>query len=85
MAPTLTGGSKRTAEFTKALGKPWLHVRADDPFAGNTLGHFVISHAVRILNVAGARGSNEPSIAGFVHRALDDAFRVRPGWLGGAK
>src|SRR5262249_55360364 len=59
LSATLTGGSKKTAEFAEALGKPWLHLARDgnDDDAGAHLGRFVEAHGIRILNVAGPRAS----------------------------
>ena len=76
LSPTLTGGSKKTAEFAVALGKPWLHVArdatADD--AGARLRRFVETHGIRVLNVAGPRASTEPEIGPFVQATLERAF-----------
>ena len=75
----LAGGSKRTAEFAKKHGKPWLHLseRGSYESAGERLAAFIREHNIKTLNVAGSRGSKEPGVAAFVKRTLDDAFYPR--------
>ena len=38
---------------------------------------FIREHDIKVLNVAGSRGSKEPGVAAFVKRTLDDAFFPR--------
>ena len=38
---------------------------------------FIRDHDIKVLNVAGSRGSKEPGVAAFVKRTLDDAFFPR--------
>jgi hypothetical protein len=76
LSPTLSGGSKKTAELAERHGKPWLHVARDasagDP--GERLRRFVREHGIRVLNVAGPRASTEPGIGPFVTATLTLAF-----------
>jgi hypothetical protein len=76
LAPTLTGGSRRTAELARQQGRPWLHLARDagarDP--GQQLRRFVQEHEIRVLNVAGPRASIEPAVGAFVREVLDRAF-----------
>jgi hypothetical protein len=74
LAPRLTGGSATTAECTRHLGKPWLHLTAATPRAAHRLVEFVTTHGIKTLNVAGPRASEEPKIDGFVRRTLEEAF-----------
>jgi len=56
----LSGGSLKTAEFARAHGRPWLHVDltgVTDEEAVRVLGEFVEGNGIRVLNVAGSRGS----------------------------
>jgi hypothetical protein len=79
MAAKLAGGSKRTAEFAKKHGKPWLHLseRGSYESAGERLATFVRENNIDMLNVAGSRGSKEPKVASFVKLALEEAFYPR--------
>ena len=38
---------------------------------------FIREHDIKVLNVAGSRGSKEPGVAAYVKLALDDAFFPR--------
>lgn len=61
----LSGGSSRTAEFAREHDKPWLHVKLDAMSIGKvagTLRRFAKEHGLRVLNVAGSRGSKEPEL-----------------------
>lgn len=78
IAPELTGGSKLTAELAADLKKPWLHLSQlrDGLEAVGRLRAFVLANHIRVLNVAGARASNEPSVARFVIETLEGLFNV---------
>lgn len=89
LAPTLTGGSKRTAEFAEKHRKPFLHLprhlSSYEPPA-LVLQRFVAQNSVRVLNVAGTRGSKEPDVWRFAYETLEAAFfwdKAHPGILGG--
>lgn len=74
IAAELTGGTGLTAQVTDQLGKPWLHIARDTIDnvldAAQTIRDFLAQHAVRRLNVAGPRASQEPEIAMFVDALL---------------
>lgn len=77
IAATLTGGSKRTAEFAAKHSKPFLHLPRSSPSTTNPaliLQHFVKENGVRVLNVAGTRGSKEPDVWKFAYETLVTAF-----------
>lgn len=80
IAAKLSGGSKRTAEFVKKLGKPWIHIHHQGTYEkqSDRLAQFVNEHGVKILNVAGSRGSKEPQVHSFVKRVLEETFYPRP-------
>jgi hypothetical protein len=61
VADKLTGGSKRTGEFTAAHGRPCLHLASErgDADLAHLLRQFVADHDVQILNMAGSRASEE--------------------------
>ncbi len=81
----LAGGSLRTAMFAKKHGKPCLHVHPGLSYniAADVL-RFVNDNSIKVLNIAGTRGSKEPHVGKFVKKVLEEAFFPRPaGWLGG--
>jgi hypothetical protein len=55
---TLEGGSARTADFARVLGKPWLRVKAGA--ATVPIAKFLAERHVVTLNVAGTRASRAP-------------------------
>jgi hypothetical protein len=84
IAPRVTGGSALTLEFTHRLSKPALHLHQESAgapgefavIAAAKLRAFLVEHQVRRLNVAGPRGSQEPTIGEFVRRVLHLAVSV---------
>jgi hypothetical protein len=70
----LSGGSKRTADFAKKHGRPFLHivlVGGHDTQAAERLTAFVRLHRVGRLNVAGSRESKEPGIHARAFKVLE--------------
>jgi len=75
MSQKLTGGSKRTSDFANKLGKPWIHLFPGCSYRPEKdLIRFVEDNQIRVLNVAGSRGSKEPDLHGWVKRMLTDSF-----------
>jgi Circularly permutated YpsA SLOG family len=74
IAPILTGGSKKTAEFASQHHKPCIHIHERMLDGPQRLKEFLEANEVRTLNVAGPRASNEPQVGQFVFATLD---RVR--------
>jgi len=74
LAPVLSGGSKKTVEFAVKHGKPSLHLHPALSDAAGVLRRFVKTHSVRSLNVAGPRGSKEPSVGEFISTVLSAAL-----------
>ena len=89
LSPTLTGGSKRTAEFAIKHRKPCLHLPQHSSSYGSParlLQQFVEENSVQVLNVAGTRASKEPEVWKFAYETLEAAFfwgKAHPGLLGG--
>jgi hypothetical protein len=77
IAAVLTGGSKRTVELARKHEKPCLHLSAtsDGDKAAGLLREFTRQHGIKVLNVAGPRGSQAPGVAEFVTAALTKALR----------
>jgi hypothetical protein len=74
----LTGGSRRTAEFARQHGKPWLHVaKLQGHDYAPRMREFVATHGIKVLNVAGTRASKEPGVYEFVKEVLNKAFTER--------
>ena len=75
MSAPLAGGSKRTADFAKKHGKPWLHLYPGASYEPErVLLDFINEHNIAVLNVAGSRASKEPELAAWVKRVLEGAF-----------
>jgi hypothetical protein len=89
LAATLTGGSKRTAEFAEKHRKPWIHLARQEASYESPalmLQRFVEENGVQVLNVAGTRGSKEPDVWKFAYETLEAAFfweQANRGVLGG--
>ena len=79
MRSELTGGSKRTAGFAVKHRKACLHLHAGETVehCAQRLAEFIRANGIRILNVAGSRGSKEPEVGAIV-RAVLDATRGGP-------
>ena len=89
IASTLTGGSKRTAEFAEKHRKPWIHLAQRSSCYESTaliLQQFITDNGVENLHVAGTRGSKEPDVWKFAYETLEAAFfsyQAHQCWLGG--
>jgi hypothetical protein len=76
MSDKLEGGSLRTSKFADQHGRPWMHFRPGvDP---KFIARFLAQHKVRLLNIAGTRGSSAPEIYPFVFEALTAALASLP-------
>ena len=75
MRSELTGGSKRTAGCALKHRKPCLHLHSSETISrcAGRLAEFIRASSIRILNVAGSRGSKEPEVGAFVRAVLDAA------------
>jgi hypothetical protein len=75
----LSGGSKMTADAATKLGRPWIHLSPSSSYEpARELLRFLSENNIKVLNVAGTRGSKEPEVAGFVKKVLENAFYPRP-------
>ena len=79
MRATLSGGSKKTADFAGKHGKPYLHLTGAESYeqASRRLREFIAMHGIRVLNVAGSRGSKEPEVGAFVRAVLSAAISAQ--------
>lgn len=69
----LQGGSLFTLEKAIQLGKPVLHVYSlyGITKGAELLAEFIINNKIRVLNIAGPRASQEPTIVEFVKDVLE--------------
>ena len=76
MQPSLSGGSKHTADLAHKHGKPMVHLFQSDTVSSleQVLIQFISENQIRTLNVAGPRASEEPGIDQFVRDVFDHAF-----------
>ena len=61
----LSGGSALTREFAKKHKKPWIHIDMADlslETAADRLISWIERNDIKVLNVAGPRGSKDPTI-----------------------
>ena len=78
LAESLSGGSKRTAEYAAKHNKPWIHLNGcAGSDAAEMLRDFIEKNNVQALNVAGTRGSKEPGVGAFVMEVLDEALKPK--------
>lgn len=77
IAARLKGGSKKTAELARKRRKPCLHLSASERNVDHAavLRQFIRQCRIRVLNVAGPRKSQEPTIGRFVARVIRAALR----------
>ncbi|PTR17016.1 putative molybdenum carrier protein [Nitrosospira sp. Nsp2] len=71
--PELTSGSLWTQECARDLSRPYLHVYPCTSWR-EWIRTFLQTNSIRILNVAGSRGSSAKNIEAFVHEVLDEVF-----------
>lgn len=76
IAPTLSGGSKKTVDFARKLNKPCLHIHPAMTDAPQTLKTFLEENAIEVLNVARPRVSKEPRVAQFLIQTFDRVFNL---------
>lgn len=74
----LTGGTEDTATFAKEAGKPLLHLLSATGVneAAERLIAFIEDNHVAVLNIAGPRASEEPSLGPFVKGVLSGALKL---------
>ena len=80
--PPLTGGSLKTWNSARKLGKPVLHItRSGSEMASywmvspvDRIREFIAENRIRVLNVAGSRGTKEPALGDYVQQLLSETF-----------
>ena len=74
----LTGGSALTKKLAQQHSKPWLHLDMDKmsvPYASRLLKTWVTDNGIKVLNVAGPRGSGDPKIYAVAFQVLESALK----------
>ena len=69
----LNGGSAKTRRFAKKHKRPWMHVDLEKTGifkAAMDVRNWVEENHIRILNIAGPRGSKDPEIYGTTRKLL---------------
>jgi putative molybdenum carrier protein len=74
IAPTLSGGSMKTVEFTRKHQKPWVHIHAAMSDASKWLKAFLEDNHIEVIDVAGPRGSKEPKLSQLIIEILNRVF-----------
>ena len=73
----LTGGSALTREFSNKHNKPWIHLDMNVisiDTAAESLRSWIIRSEIKVLNVAGSRGSKDPEIYQATTDLLEKTF-----------
>ena len=72
IAPELSGGSLKSAEFARKYKKAWLHLsrEREGSQAVARLLDFLKRHRPQVLNIAGPRQSSEAGVGAFTLRVL---------------
>jgi hypothetical protein len=71
----LSGGSRLTVKLARKHQKPVLHVsKANSGSPARALRRFIREAAIRTLNVAGPRASEDPDVGTFVAAVLEKAL-----------
>jgi hypothetical protein len=76
----LTGGSALTRELAKQHRKPWIHIDLGTtlcPDAARMIQEWVGRNGIKVMNVAGARGSKDPEIYQAVMELLEEMKQVK--------
>lgn len=76
----LRGGSSWTLECARRIGRPLLHVdlREAKPAPVDRIVAWIRDHQIRVLNVAGPRASEDPSIYPAVYGLVSKLLRRSP-------
>ncbi len=76
---SLSGGSALTRTLAQRHGRPWIHVDLKttprDEAASRVL-EWIDEHALKVLNIAGPRASEDPEIYGETLALLERIFRA---------
>jgi hypothetical protein len=75
----LNGGSAKTRRFARKHDRPWMHVDLEKTSlfsAAVEISSWVEKNQIKILNVAGPRGSKDPGIYEATKKLLKTAFRL---------
>ncbi len=71
----LTGGTALTRRLARSMGKPCIVANPAQETSTATVQAWLDEHAVKTLNVAGPRASNDPSIYELARHVLGNVLR----------
>lgn len=74
----LTGGSKLTIDLAQKHCRPFLHLDLKSismSYASRMLSSWLTDNGIKVLNVAGTRGSKDPEIYGATSRLLEGTLK----------
>lgn len=74
----LQRGSLLTYRYTQKHNRPVHRVRLDQPVSFQMIQHWLISHDVHVLNVAGPRESSSPGIELESQKLIERLFTLAP-------
>ncbi len=77
---TLAGGTLLTHRLAKRWDKPLMRVRLERTIDYDRIAAWIIEHQIRILNIAGPRGSSEPGLQRLTEQIVTKLLR-HPGRL----
>ena len=75
----LTGGTEYTREMAIRHDKPWLHIDLDQTAAyqaATAINNWILQKKIQILNVAGPRASEDPTIYKDALNILESVFHL---------
>ncbi len=75
----ITGGTRYTLQCIEESGRPFLIVNPDDRAATAEVQHWLVIHSIRVLNIAGPRGSSDPAMYHSSRIFLDILFSAVAG------
>lgn len=78
--PPISGGTLLTQVKAKAWNKPLLRQRLDQPIDYQRIVAWIAEHRIRILNIAGPRGSSAPGLQELTCQVVANLLR-HPGQL----
>ena len=76
---SLTGGTEYTREMAVRHNRPWLHIDLDQTaayHAATAINSWILQKKIQILNVAGPRASEDPSIYKDTLNILESVYHL---------
>lgn len=76
LSSLLGGGTLLTQQLAKQIQKPWIHLHTGMEIQSGAaqLQQFVNQSSIKVLNIAGPRQSEEPTISEFLTQVMNATF-----------